>query len=129
MWFRNFPGKRNFSKRGDQWMYDRYARIAQLNDEFRKTFLGGTVMVTSGVNALPDSEKNQILSLVKTFNQFTPDNDPYGEHDFGIIERGDQDDVFFKIDYYDKEMRYGSEDPSDPSKTARLMTIMLVTEY
>lgn len=110
-------------------MYDRYARIAQLNDEFRKTFLGGTVMVTSGVNALPDSEKNQILRLVKTFNQFTPDNDPYGEHDFGIIERGDQDDVFFKIDYYDKEMRYGSEDPSDPSKTARLMTIMLVTEY
>lgn len=110
-------------------MYDRNVRIAQLNDELRKTFMGGTVMVTSGVNALPDSEKTLILSLVKTFNQFNPDNDPYGERDFGIINRGDQDDVFFKIDYYDKEMKYGSEDPSDPSKTARLMTIMLVKEY
>jgi hypothetical protein len=57
-----------------------------------------------------------------------PDNDPYSEHDFGSFEiEGDK--FFWKIDCYDKTLEFGSPDPTDPSVTTRLLTIMLASEY
>ena len=68
------------------------------------------------------------LAEVESFNVFIEDNDPHGEHDFGSFEiEGHK--LFFKIDYFDKDMGYGSEDPSDPSQTARVLTLMLAEEY
>ncbi len=104
------------------------SRIQQLNDAFRTTFTGGQVMLSAGVNALHDEDKVAILVAVKTFEAFTPDNDPYREHDFGMIRHGGLK-VFWKIDYYDLNLCYGSEDPSDPSQTSRVLTIMLAEEY
>ena len=52
---------------------------------------------------------------MRTFTDFTPDNDPYGEHDFGSFELANHK-FFWKIDYYDKTMTYGSEDPADPEQ-------------
>lgn len=49
-------------------------------------------------------------------------------HDFGSFKHG-ENTVFWKIDYYDKHLVYGSEDPSDPAKTTRVLTIMLREEY
>jgi hypothetical protein len=54
--------------------------------------------------------------------------DPYGEHDFGNFEVAGQK-FFFKIDYYDPNLEFGSEDPGDPQKTTRVLTIMLAEEY
>ena len=103
-------------------------QIRELNDAFRRTFAGGKVMMTSGVDELPDCVKAEALRQVATFSDFTPDNDPHGEHDFGsftLVGRR----FFWKIDYYDRGMIHGSEDPADPEKTTRVLTIMLASEY
>lgn len=109
-------------------MNDQTKRIRTLNDTLRRTFAGGRVMMTAGVNALPEEMKSKILAAVQRFDDFNGDNDPYGEHDFGRIEV-DGATIFFKIDAYDSTMTYGSEDPSDPDKTTRVLTIMLSVEY
>ena len=50
------------------------------------------------------------------------------EHDFGSFE-ADGQLIFFKIDYFDKALTAHSPDPSDPSVTERVITIMLAEEY
>ena len=103
-------------------------RIRVLNDNFRTTFLGGRVVLTSGVSELPIDTKAKLLLMVKTFDAFTNDNDPYREHDFGYVEL-DGETFYWKIDHNDLDRRYGSEDPSDPEKTTRVLTIMFAGEY
>ena len=103
---------------------DKSAKIRALNDRLRKSLTGGRVVMTSAVSALPDAVRARALELTRTFGGFTSDNDPYQEHDFGSFEIDGQK-FFFKHDYYDKSMRYGSEDPTDPEKTTRVLTIML----
>jgi hypothetical protein len=104
------------------------ARIRELNDAFRTTFTGGTVMMTPGVAELPDCVKAEALVQVVEFNDFNKDNDPHNEHDFGsfcLLSRR----FFWKIDYYDQDCRFGSEDPADPNRTTRVLTVMLAGEY
>src|SRR5215475_9210544 len=107
---------------------DRIARIRDLNDAFRRTFRGGRVMVTCGIADLPEMVKATALQLVATFSHFTEDNDPRGEHDFGSFELVNRK-FFWKIDYYDERCEFGSEDPSDPERTTRVLTLMLASEY
>ena len=107
---------------------EKTARIRDLNDAFRKSFDGGRVMLTAGVNALPSDVRAMAIRKVATFSEFTPDNDPHGEHDFGSFDLAGQK-FFWKIDAYDKAMQYGSEDASDPAQTTRVLTLMLAEEY
>lgn len=102
--------------------------IQRLNDSLRKTFTGGRVMLTAGINALPADDVAVILSRVRSFNEFTTANDPYNEHDMASFEYKGQR-IFWKIDYYDRNLRYLSEDPTDVSKTIRVLTIMCAEEY
>jgi hypothetical protein len=103
-------------------------QIRTLNDAFRRSFVRGKVMMTAGIVALRAVTKAKLLDEVRTFDAFTADNDPHGEHDFGSFEI-DGHKIFWKIDYYDSAMEFGSEDPADPSKTTRVLTIMLASEY
>ena len=102
--------------------------IRVLNDNFRSTFIGGQVVMTAGVNALPVDTKARVLLAVQSFDTFTEDNDPHHEHDFGSFEI-EGETYFFKIDYYALDMDGGSEDPADPEKTTRVLTIMRADEY
>ena len=102
--------------------------IRCLNDTFRLTLSGGQVMLTQGILGLGGEAQRQILDRVKTFDAFTPDNDPYGEHDFGSFDH-EGERIAFKIDYYDLSLSYGSENPADASITRRVMTIMLMDEW
>jgi len=103
-------------------------RIRELNDAFRTTLRGGIAMMTSGVAELPDCVKAEAMVQVASFSDFRADDNPHGEHEFGsflLVGRW----FFWKIDYYDKRCEFGSEDPSDPEKTTRVLTIMLAEEY
>lgn len=103
-------------------------KIRRLNDAFRTSLQGGRVLLTSGVAALTVAEQTEVLKAVITFDNFTPDNDPHGEHDFGNFDLFGYR-FFWKIDCMDLNYEYGSENPADPDQTARLMTIMLASEY
>lgn len=106
----------------------RTQRIRELNDTLRTILQGGRVMITAGVQALGADIVAVALIRMQVFGEFTADNDPHGEHDFGSFEL-DGSKFFFKIDYYDERMEQGSEDPSDPTKTTRVLTLMLASEY
>jgi hypothetical protein len=103
-------------------------RIRLLNDDFRRTFIGGTVMITPGIENLQTAVRGDLFRRVREFSAFDCEDDPYGEHDFGAITVGVHS-FFWKIDYYDRDLKHGSDDPADPAKTTRVLTIMLVSEY
>lgn len=116
--------------------------IAALNDRFRQTFWGGKVMTTCGVNELSEETRIKLFAAVRDFDDFVQhtgetvqdseevvhENDPYGEHDFGKVVIDGQD-FFWKIDYYDHTLCFGSENPADPKMTTRVLTIMMASEY
>lgn len=103
-------------------------RIRELNDAFRKTFTGGRVMLTASVDALPSDVRAMAIRKVATFDAFNEENDPHDEHDFGAFDLAGRK-FFWKIDAYDKDCQFGSEDPADPTKTTRVLTIMLAEDY
>lgn len=103
-------------------------RTGALNDAFRRTMIGGRVMLTRSVAELPHADLYALLAAVQAFDVFDADNDPFGEHDFGALDHAGER-WFWKIDAYDADMRFGSPDPSDPAVTTRVMTIMRADEY
>jgi Protein of unknown function (DUF3768) len=115
------------------------ARIGALNDEFRRAAgltrtgqaaLPGRCFVTAGVAALSMAAQVEILDQVRNFSDFKPANDPHRERDFGSIALAGGEEVFWKIDYYaDEDMEFGAEDPADPQRSFRVLTIMLAAEY
>ncbi|MHA7968101.1 DUF3768 domain-containing protein [Rhizobium sp. CAU 1783] len=102
--------------------------IAALNDASRRDFRRGRLVLTQGVASLADAELRHLLQEVQRFDQFTPDNDPYGEHDFGKVTV-EEVSYFWKIDCFDLDVRYGSPDPADANVTTRILTIMRSDEY
>lgn len=102
-------------------------RIRDLNDAFRKA-MARDVYLTAGVTSLADEIQTEAIWCVKTFDTFNEDNDPHGEHDFGAFDIEGRK-FFWKIDCYDQNLEFGSEDPADETKTRRVLTIMLVEEY
>jgi len=104
------------------------ASISRLNDLLRTQGIGGRVVATPSIVNLSQNTRASILEAIRIFDTFTEDNDPYGEHDFGSVEvSGDK--FFFKIDYYDPTMERRSDNPADPQRTSRVMTIMRADEY
>ena len=104
------------------------ARIRALNDKLRTTGQGGEIVITRGINALGAEVVTAILRGVQTFTAFEPGNDPYGEHDFALLQVADQR-VMFKIDYYNLTLSGHSPDAGDPTVTRRVLTVMLAEEY
>ena len=113
----------------------RTRRIRELNDAFRKApdLIGvrialGQLVITRGVAALGTTFIDSAVETVRNFANFSEDNDPRSEHDFGSFEI-DGVKLFWKIDCYDNELEHASPDPTRPDMTRRVLTIMLAEEY
>ena len=121
------PGQRNLEE------------IARLNDGLRASPTApghNRVVMTQGIAALIGDMSRyagfhrhaELLRIVRDYEDFSPDNDPYGEHDLGVFDfEGVR--CYWKIDYYDATLTGGSEDPSDAAATVRVLTILLADEY
>jgi hypothetical protein len=105
-------------------------RIRALNDQFRTHPCDGhgRIVATVGVSQLGSKFMARAIQAIAVSDDFGRDNDPHKEHDFGTLVI-DGVSMFWKIDYYDLEQRYHSEDAADDAKTVRIMTILLQEEY
>ena len=121
------------------------ARIARLNDLARRAMgVACTAVATVGFRSLPEADQSSVRELIETYDAFDEDNDPHGEREFGCVyQLGDgrwtterprecddeRERVFWKLDYYDRDLRFGSDDAANPAVTRRVLTIMLADEY
>lgn len=118
---------------------NRAAAIAALNDELRANIArpgANRIVMTRGVQELIGAEPGywnfhkqaELLRLVRDFDAFNEANNPHGERDFGRFSFAETV-CYWKIDYYDLALKYGSENPEDPARTCRVLTIMTAAEY
>ena len=107
---------------------ERTTMIRALNDRLRRFGFGGTIVITSGIRALGRERVTEILASIARFDDFSTDNDPYGEHDCAKLDIPGHR-VIWKIDYYDRNLEFASPDPTDAAITHRVMTVMLANEY
>ena len=121
------------------------ARIARLNDLARRAMgVACTAVATVGFRSLSASDQSRVRELIETYDAFDEDNNPHGERDFGCVyQLGDgqwtterprmcddeRERVFWIFDYYDRDLRFGSDDAANPAVTRRVLTIMLADEY
>lgn len=103
-------------------------RIQILNDHLRMFHRGGMVVLSRQLATLAIEVQREVLGAVAKFNSFGVDNDPYGEHDCALVHVGALS-IIWKIDYFDQMMEHQSDDPTDPTITRRVMTVMLAEEY
>ncbi len=112
-------------------------KVAKLNDAFRQELDNPFVAVnprnqvktTQGIwDCFDNEEIGSIFQDIRKFDNFNNENNPYKERDFGSLKRKGRT-IFWKIDYYDNDMKYHSLDNTDPEKTKRVLTVMLASEY
>ena len=113
--------------------------IAILNDGLRERLTApgrNRVVMTQGIAAVIGDvscyagfhRRAALLRIIRDYRDFSPDKDPYGEHDFGLFEF-EAARCLWKIDCYDPTLEAGSEDASDAAVTVRVLTILLAEEY
>src|SRR5215831_10955853 len=114
---------------------DKSEHIRILNDAFRTdlvaiglALISNKLFITRGVADCGNAFIDRAVEAVREFSDFTEDNDPHGEHDFGSFEL-DGIKLFWRIDYYDQNLDTGSPDPADHTVTRRVLTILLAEEY
>jgi len=110
----------------------RTQQIAKLNDQMRKNpHAYGQALISAGITVRGQVVVQEALAKIAAMkpSEFKKGNDPYGERDFHTFSLDDEL-AYFKIDYYAKgDLRAPSEDPSDPAKTTRIMTVAFMDEY
>lgn len=103
-------------------------RVAFLNDEFRRRGAGGHVVLSAGIQARGAVFVSTAKSAVQADERFTPETDPRGRHDFGIVcVNGVR--VCWKIDYLAVADPRQPADPSDTLGTHRVLSIFTPLEY
>ena len=123
---------------------DRSARIAALNDRLRASLVGRaashprqTIMLSgalaSELQAMTGHERTHkevaILSAISE-QVFVEGDNPYGERDYGSFAiEGEEERLFWKVDYYDHALTEHSPDATDPAVTNYVLTIAYMRDY
>lgn len=113
--------------------------IGRLNDWLRANLTSpgsNRVVMTAGIAELIGDvalfrgfrKRAELLRTVRDFDAFDLDNDPHGHRDLGMFQF-EEVSCLWKIDYYDRDLAFGSDDPADPFKTVRVLTILRADEY
>ena len=114
--------------------------ISRLNDSLRQHIFDDVIfkattlhrkdkiVLSKEVSELNNKDKRKVLRLVKEFDTFNKEDNPYNENDFGAFNYKDTN-FFWKIDYYDNDLHYHSEDNTNTEKTIRVLTVMKASEY
>jgi hypothetical protein len=112
----------------------RAKRIPELNCRLRKEPANrslGQVLISSGINVRGAEFRAMVLTAIASMQakDFKIGNDPYSERDFNSFTVAAKL-CLFNIDYYAKgNLQKPSDDPADPAKTERVLTVMLADEY
>jgi len=128
----------NFTDMTDEQVTAYRATVASLNDDMRAKITSpapNIAIMTAGILAEVDSnpalafaKQIELMAIIANFADFTEDNNPHGERDFGAFDwQGIR--CFWKIDCYDKAADGGSPNPADPAVTCRILTILRADEY
>lgn len=112
------------------------------NDEFRKSVItypvrssaSGKYVLTQGVAGLSQYNRVRVLQAVRADKNFTEDNDPHKEHDFGVVQLNGVPKIFWKIDYFenskmDTPSENWGESKDDFINAYRVLTVMFADEY
>lgn len=79
------------------------SEVAERNDAIRHALPrrnpADRILLTQGVQALGPVGVIEAIKKVAGFDEFTEDNDPWGDHDFGAFEVNGEK-CFWKIDDY-----------------------------
>ncbi len=100
--------------------------IAETNDRLRKNipliWPPHRLVLTRRVASMPEDLLKRVFEAVRAFDNFNRDNDPYHEHDCGIVDV-DGDRFIWKFNYYDDDFEFFRENGN------RVLTIMHASEY
>lgn len=119
---------------------DAVAIIAAQNDCFRRTIgfapvwngqtLHGMAVTTPGFRALPEFIQIALTREMVNCTAFNAENDPYGDHSFGVVEVNGHK-AFWKVDVYDTDYSFGVSLPeaTDPRQVRRVLTLYLPAEH
>jgi hypothetical protein len=83
---------------------------------------------SDAVKYLKIDQIKELLGVIIKYNDFNEGDDSYNEHDFAKVIY-DSESFYWKIDYYDQQLTYHSENPADENKTIRVITIAYLHEY
>ena len=103
------------------------AEIKRLNDRLRLKGRGGYSQMCDRMSDFSYERFAEVRKAIRAFDDFTPDNDPHGHHDYGVVEVHDQK-YDWEIGYLGADGTGVSPDPSDTSVTTRVMWISMVPD-
>ncbi len=112
---------------------EQQVKIRELNDKLRHnryhTAPGHNMIVLTGALAQMDKQLHIAAVInVAGFDAFSEDNDPQGEHNFGQLNIL-AEQIMFKIDYYDLDLKTSFEEPSNPEVARRVLSFFLASDY